>query len=120
MSADDLNHAPATPPWLAAIQAQVPQLGTIDEWCRASGLGRSLSIELINADVLPSVMIGNRRWVNIWGGLALLHDATNARRVIAVPGEARARELARKAELRAKARQAKMRPSRREVGAAQQ
>lgn len=94
------------PPWLvSALQNGVKHFGTMSDWTRTSGLGRSLSIELVRADVIPSVLIGNRPWIDIWGGLALLHEAAFTRQPIAVPGEARARELARKAELRAKAQQ---------------
>jgi hypothetical protein len=93
------------PAWLdAAIRAQTRHFGTMGAWVQASGLGRTLSIELADAGVLPTVVIENRRWVDIWGGLAVLHGAAYAGEVVAVPGEARARELARKARIRAKVR----------------
>jgi len=103
MVTDEMQQLPL---WLiSAIRAQTPHFGTMGDWTQTSGLGRTLSNELADAGVLPTVMIGNRRWINIWAGLALFHEATNTKQTIAVPGETRERELARKAELRAKARQ---------------
>jgi hypothetical protein len=78
----------------------IPHFGSVTEWCRHSGLGRSLSLEMVEAGTLPVVVIEARRWVDIHAGLTFLHEAAQSKSPVAIPGEHRTRELARKARLR--------------------
>jgi hypothetical protein len=85
----------------------IPHFGPLSVWCRHSGLGRSLSIEMATAGTLPVVEIEGRKWVDIHAGLAMLHDAAQSKAPVAIPGEHRAQELARKARMREAKRAAK-------------
>jgi hypothetical protein len=78
----------------------VPHFGPLSVWCRHSGIGRSLSIEMVEAGTLPVVEIEGRKWIDIHAGLALLHEAAQTKAPVAIPGEHRTRALARKAAWR--------------------
>lgn len=82
----------------------IPHFGPFSAWCRHSGMGRSLSIEMANAGTLPTVTIEGRQWIDIHAGLTMLHEAAKARTPVHIPGEERQIELARKAKMRAERR----------------
>ncbi len=93
----------------------VPHFGSLRVWCNVSGLGRSYSLELIEAGVLPTVEIENRRWIDVWAGLRLLHEAAETKTPVGIPSALRQAELARKRGLREDKRAAAraLRPRRR-------
>jgi hypothetical protein len=74
----------------------IPHFGSVTTWCEVSGMGRSLSLEMLDAKSLVSVEIEGRRWVDIWASLAKLHEAAQAGTPVNIPGPGRAEELARK------------------------
>ena len=94
----------------------VPRYGRIPTWCRYSGLGRSLSIEMVQGGVLPVVEIEGRKWIDIHAGLRLLDEAAQAKTPVVIPGEHRTRELERKARIREAARAAQRAAQRRKRG----
>jgi len=85
----------------------IPRYGRLPTWCQYSGLGRSISLEMLDAGVLTFVEIEgagehgrSQKWIDIHHGLKLLDQAAQAKTSVAIPSEQRARDLARKARLR--------------------
>ncbi len=60
-------------------KAELPRYAQVNEWCRISGVGRTVTYQRIAAGEIRAVKVGKRTLVDVTSGLAWLDSRPAAR-----------------------------------------
>ena len=57
---------------------RLPRYAPVPDWCALSGVGRTVTYELIGAGRLKAIKLGSRTLIDVWHGIEMLDALPSA------------------------------------------